>query len=245
MIRSLVVTLALIVVSMGSLNAETRTLTDQFGRSITADVIELDGDTLKIRRDDGVIFDLPIANLSIEDQKAIRQWAAQQPKKVEAVFEPNPDYLPMGLSRVKLSSNTMYQYEGYKHVHEMWGYSIQLTNKHLRNLENLRIEYNLYANVYSDLGTQRPISASKKVGDIRPNDSINFKTQGAQVCKRKDMYAGNSGGEVKGIWIRVYSGDKLIHDVSSPESLKESETWIKAGSEESRQSNSSGSHYYY
>lgn len=226
-------------------HAEVRTLTDQFGRTITADVLELDGDTLKIRRDDGVVFDLPIGNLSVEDQKSIRQWAAKQPKKVEAEFQPNPEYLPVGLSRVKLSSSTMYQYEGYKHAHEMWGYSIQITNKHLRPIQGLRVEYNLHANTFADLGTQRPVVGTKKLDDLRSRDTTNFKTEGTEVCKRKSIYTGNSGGEMKGIWIRVYVGDKLVHDMSSPENLKESVEWIKPGSPEDRQSPTGPRYYYY
>lgn len=227
MLRSLVTTLALFVITAGLLPAETRTLTDQFGRTITADVIALEGNTLKIRRDDGIVFDLPIANLSIEDQKAIREWAAKQPKPVEAVFEPTPELMPVAISRFKASSRNLLKWEGYSHTHEMWGYSIQLTNKHLRTIDNLRIEYNLFSQTYADLGTPQTIAGSKKIDPMRVNDSINVKTQTTEVCKRRDMYYGNSGGEMRGVWVKVYSGDKLLHDFSSPEGLKDNERWTK------------------
>lgn len=209
-------------------HAEVRTLTDQFGRSITADVLELDGDTLKIRRDDGIVFDLPIGNLSLEDQKAIRQWAASQPKKVEAVFEPDPKLLPCSISRVKLKTTTLTQYStDYKYSSELWGYSVQLTNKHLRPIEGLRAEYNIFATNAYYTGTGNTITGTLKYDPIRPNETANEKTKGVEIRKEKSTYWGNSGGNVDGVWIRVYYNDKLVHEVVSPESLRDTKSWKK------------------
>ncbi|MFH1498357.1 MAG: hypothetical protein ABII82_11075 [Verrucomicrobiota bacterium] len=228
MLRSLVITFALLSIFSGLLRAEVRTLTDQFGRSITADVLELDGDTLKIRRDDGIVFDLPIGNLSIEDQKSLRQWAARQPKKVEPKFEPNPKLLPLSYSRVKLKTETLSQYGSYyKYVSEHWGYSIQITNKELRTIDGLRAEYNLFANNPYYVAKESPIVGVLKFDPLRTNETGNLKTRGVEIRKEKSTYWGNSGGDVNGIWIRVYYNDTLVHEVTSPENLRETESWRK------------------
>lgn len=218
--------LALLCACAASLLAETRTLTDQFGRSITAELIELNGNTIKIRREDGVVFNLPLENLSVEDQRAIRAWAASQAKQAEAEFEPDPKLLPCSLSRVKLKTTTLSQYGAeYKYVSELWGYSIQLTNKHLVPVDNLRVEYNLTGtNAYYVSSTDK-INGTLKFDALRPNETSSLKTKGIEIRKEKSTYWGNNGGDVNGIWIRVYYKDKLIHDIASPESLKTTESW--------------------
>ncbi|HSI09422.1 MAG TPA: hypothetical protein VK985_12620 [Rariglobus sp.] len=58
--------------------AEVRTLTDQLGRSIKADVISVENDVVKIRRDDGRTFEMPLSQLIEGDQKSLREWAKAQ-----------------------------------------------------------------------------------------------------------------------------------------------------------------------
>lgn len=228
MIRPLASALTLLVVCSGLLHAEVRTLTDQFGRSITADVLALDGDTLKIRRDDGIVFDFPIGNLSADDQKAIREWAAKQTKKVEVEFTPDPKLLPASISRVKLKSTTLSQYgTDYKYVSEQWGYSVNITNKTRQTVADLRIEYNLFATKNYYVSDNGVISGSIPFDAIRPNDTANVKTKGIEVRKEKSSWWGNSGGDVNGIWVRVYYKDQLLHEIISPESLKDTESWKK------------------
>ncbi|MDF3058603.1 MAG: hypothetical protein K0R17_2818 [Rariglobus sp.] len=214
------------------LQAEPRTFTDQFGRSITAELLSVEGDNVRIRREDGQLFTLSISKLTEADQKFIKDWAAK-PAPAEEKSTPDPKKLIVGLSRGKFSSRTLTKYDTYTHKHEDWGFSIQLTNQHLRPVENLRVEYNLFARTYSDISSPTMITGSKVINAIASRGSETFRTRSTEVCKTKDTYFGyNSGGEMRGIWIRIYADDQLLIEQSSPESLMTSDKWTKVGREE-------------
>lgn len=66
--------------------AESFTLTDKQGRSIKADVISVTAGQVKIRRDDGQTFDLPLSTLADTDQKNSRTGPPKKP--------PNPSHFP-------------------------------------------------------------------------------------------------------------------------------------------------------
>jgi len=71
-------TLPLLLAAVAPLvQAEPQTLTDKQGRSLKAEVISVTGDQVKIKRDDGQTFNLSLANLSDDDQKRLKEWAAK------------------------------------------------------------------------------------------------------------------------------------------------------------------------
>ena len=225
--------LAAFLLCTGQLSAEPRTFTDQFGRSITAELISVEGDSVRIRRDDGQVFTLAASKLTEADQKFIKDWNATQPgstaaDKPEGKLTPDPKKIIVNLSRGKFSSVTLTKYDYYTHKHEQWGYSIQLTNQHLRAVESLRVEYNLFARTFSDVSTPTMITGAKNIKAIPSRGSEVFRTGTAEVCKTRDTYYGNnSGGEMRGIWIRIYADGQLLIEQSSPDSLMQSEKWTK------------------
>jgi hypothetical protein len=217
----------------GILHAEPRTFTDQFGRSITAELISVDGDQIRIRRDDGQVFTLAASKLTDTDQQYIKTWSAANPastgEKTEAVkAAPDPKKLIVGLSRAKFNTRVLTKFDTYVHKHEDWGYSIQLTNQNLGPIQNVRVEYNLFARTFSDSSSPSLISGAKNIDAIRSRDSSVFRTASAEVCKTKDTYFGmNSGGEMRGIWLRIYVDGQLLIEQSSPETLMQNEKWTK------------------
>ena len=229
--------LAALLLCAGVLHAEPRTFTDQFGRSITAELISVEGDSIRIRRDDGQVFTLAASKLTDADQKFIKDWATSQPgatassssaDKTDDKFTPDPKKLIVNLSRGKFSSVTLTKYDYYTHKHEQWGYSIQLTNQHLRAVENLRVEYNLFARTFPDVSTPTMITGSKTIKAIPSRGTEVFRTGTAEVCKTKDTYFGNNtSGEMRGIWFRIYCDGQLLIEQSSPDSLMQSEKWTK------------------
>ena len=227
---------AVLIFAATLLQAEPRAFTDQFGRSITAELISVEGDKARIRRDDGQVFTLETSKLSEADQTFIKEWAAKQPApasaaKPEEKFVPDPKKLVVSHSRGKFSSQTLARFEGYTHAHEQWGYSIQITNEHLYPVEKLRVEYNLFARTFSDTTTPLLITGSKDIAAIPSRRFEVFRTGSAEVCKRRDIYFGNTMGEMRGIWYRVYVDGQLMIERSSPESLSQSEKWTKVKDE--------------
>jgi hypothetical protein len=216
----------------GFLHAEPRTFTDQFGRSITAELISVDGDQIRIRRDDGQIFTLSADKLTEADQAFIKEWSAAHPatapEKTDVRLIPDPKKIVINLSRAKFSSRVITKFDTYVHKHEDWGYSIQLTNQNLGPVQKLRIEYNLFARKFADSSGPAFITGAKNIDSLASRGSEVFRTGSAEVCKTKDTYFGmNSGGEMRGIWLRIYIDNQLVIEQSSPESLMQSERWNK------------------
>jgi len=80
---SLRILLTIVLMSMGTIRAAGETmlnLEDVKGRSIRAEIVELNGDdAVTIRRDDGQLFAwLPLKNLSEDSRKQIQAWAKRQ-----------------------------------------------------------------------------------------------------------------------------------------------------------------------
>jgi len=211
------------------LHAEPRTFTDQFGRSITAEIVSVEVDQVRIRREDGQIFTLSISKLSEEDQKFIKQWAAKTPSastaKAEEKSTPDSKKLLVTLSKGKFGSRTISQYESYVHKHEDWGYNIQLTNQDLRPIENLRVEYNLFSRTYADTSSPTLLKGKKTIKAVPSRETESFRTGTAEVCKHRGY--GNYSGEMKGIWVRIYADGQLLIEQSSPETIMTTEKWSK------------------
>lgn len=220
--------LALFVVGAANLSAEMLTLTDKQGRSIKADVIAVEDGKAKIRRDDGQTFELPLANLSEADQVKLRSWvnaAETTPAKTEQASI-SPSSLLINASRGKFSSNNITVTGTYKHTHEQWGYNIQVSNTTLKPIDDVHIEYNLYGSTFADLP-----SAITRVGRIPVGllpsraASTPVRTESVEVCKHRSAAYGSSGGEMRGIWIRVYVGEKLLIEQITPSTLNKTEKW--------------------
>ncbi len=223
--------IALFLFAAGLLEAAPRTFTDQAGRTVTAEIVSVQNDQVIIRRDDGQSFTLAISTLSDDDRKYLGDWSANQKTAVKQApdekFVPDPKKIVVGLSRGKFDSHTLAKFDGYTHKHEDWGYIVQIINNHLRPLEKIRFEYNILSRTFSDTTSPTMISGTKSIAALKTGGSETFRTQSAEVCKRRDIYFGNESGELRGIWIRLYVGDQLVSEQSSPESLMAKEKWSK------------------
>lgn len=218
------------------LNAEVFTLTDQQGRSIKADVLSLDKNTVKIKREDGMTFDLQLGTLVESDQQSLREWS-----KREAAKPPPPDAVDVIASRTKFDSSKVETPETYEILYtdgskrietrtlvtttEQWGYSITLTNRSLAPIEKLSVQYCLFTNQ----GAQptKGARASISVASIKPRGNVVLKTSTTPLTKSsyKGTAAKPAGSQLQGIWIRVYKGDALVQEYSSPENLRVTQTW--------------------
>jgi len=228
------------------LHAETRTLTDQMGRSLKAELVSLDGDTLTIKREDGQTFTLSLATLSDDDQKSIKDWAATQvPVKPKPL---SPDAIKVTLSRgifktdirkveVKLIGGGTVK-NGMTVTEDKWGYTVTLENRTPKPVPALRAEYRLFATV-DDIQVKATKKSLKKKACKTAIEAIpelgrtTFQTE--TISATKTHYNGNivsaGSGEsssretLYGIWIRIYDGDNLLYEEAFPGTLKTTETW--------------------
>jgi hypothetical protein len=216
--------------------AEVFTLTDQQGRSMKADVLSLDKNTVKIKREDGMTFDLQLGTLVESDQQTLREWATR-----EAAKPPPPGSIDVIASRTKFDSNKVetqerieisytdgsrrYEAQTLVAITEQWGYSITLTNRSLAPIEKLSIQYRLFINQGAQ--SAKGGMGSLSVASIKPRGNVVLKTITTALTKSsyKGTVAKPVGSQLQGIWIRVYKGDALVQEYSTPENLRVTQTW--------------------
>lgn len=222
--------------------AETFTLTDKQGRSLTAEVLSVSGDQVKIKRDDGQQFTLSMASLASDDQKKLRDWA-----KAEASKPLPPGSLQVELSRgifktdkqttdVTVTDGRVIK-NGRTVTEEKWGYSITLINKSSTPLEKLRAEYRLFATVDSvhvkEKQGLRKRSFQSPLETVPELGRLVFRTETISAYKMKyngNIYSAATGDsssreQLMGIWLRIYRDKELIYESSAPESLQLTEKW--------------------
>lgn len=230
------------VTGASPLAAETFTLTDKQGRSIQADVLSVDGDKAKIKRTDGQVFTLDLSLLENDDQKKLREWAAR-----EAAKPLPPGALQVELSRgifktekrdsdVKLTTGEIVK-NGRTTTEEKWGYSVTISNKTPRPLDDLRAEYRLFATI-DDVHVKEKQGLKKKsyqsrIETIPELSRTVFRTETISAFKMK--YNGNihsaktgdtsSRETLSGIWIRIYRGGELLLETSTPDNLRTTQSW--------------------
>lgn len=220
--------------------AENFTLTDTQGRSIQADVLSIENEIARIRRADGMRFDLPLANLAEADQKKLRDWAKQEADK------PLPaNSIQVTASRSKFDSSkketevpwvTTYsdgssttEYRTLVTTTEHWGYSLTVSNTTLRQIENLRLEYRLFGSGPRNAGGS---ASTLEIGTLKPRAKTILKT--TTLTFSKEAYRGTSakptGSQLRGVWVRVYRGGELVHESSTPDNLRLDEVWTASSS---------------
>lgn len=219
--------------------AELFTLTDKQGRSVKADVLEVAGGQVKIKRDDGQTFSLALSNLSEGDQQKLNEWAAKSlpPGAVQFEFSRGIFKTIKTDKDAQLVNGEVIK-NGISLTEDKWGYNVTITNKTTKPLENLRAEYRLFAtvdnvHVSEESGKLKKKAFQSPIESIPSLGKIVFKTETISAIKMK--YNGNivsaktgdnSSREVlSGIWIRVYRGDDLIHETIMPEKMRETQKW--------------------
>jgi len=223
-----------------TLPAEVMTLTDTQGRSILADVMSLNGDVVKIRRDDGIYFDLKLQLLVEEDRKKLADWAKREADRLAAL--PLPDNaLNISVSRTKLDTKKTnrtiqlvkstirgIEYEPATEVSvtESWGYGVTIGNNLSTPISDLRIDYRIY--VKQDSRSTKAQEGRLDVGTLETRKREALKTGGVTfnytyILGRTS--AKSPGGQIHGIWLRIYRGDSLVKEYSTPENLMTEHRW--------------------
>jgi transposase len=224
---------------------EMKTLTDQEGRSIRAEVIAVEGEQVRIRREDGQVFNLPMARLSEASGKELREWAKEQAAKPQPL---PPGAFQVQMSRVRFSAESTESdvkltsgdtvKNGRVTTEEKWGFSFMLTNRTSAPLTGLRAEYLLFATM-DDVHKEgkkeglRRVRHNARLEDLPAQGRMDFRTESVSAFKMR--YKGNivsaktgessSRETLHGIWIKMYRGDELIYEAASPEGLMREEKW--------------------
>lgn len=236
--RPLLALLALAVCA----HLDARTFTAKDGRTMEADILGYKGETLRVRRTDtGREFSIPLSSLTEADQRALRQFMRENPELRDTV--------PPHAFRVEYSKARSDTERSGGSVHDVrienWGYSFNVINLSSAPLENLRLDYIVFAKRDPDrVQATTSREALERVHGSLPIESVAVHGKALlyseTIACRTDKLGSNarwvtSSGkltsklrdkELHGVWFRLYDGDKIIHEASSPESLRTSERWI-------------------
>lgn len=234
-------------------DAAPRTFTAKDGRTMEAELISYRGDKLKVRRTDtDREFTLALSSLAPTDQQELRKFLADHPELREKI--------PATAFRVEYSkarTDTERDNGSYYDTSvENWGYGITLVNLTNAPLEGLRIDYIVFAEPDPDGAfSTTPRSRDKPLERLRGTLAYDpVPVQGKSLlrtqtfaCRTGKLDGGrwvtNEGLKRKlrdrvihGVWFRVYDGETLVQETSSPEALRTSERW--GGDSERRETSS-------
>ncbi len=216
---------------------DARTLTAQDGRTIEVEILAYDGDSIRIKRkDSGQTFTVPIESFSAADQRALRAEA-----KAEAA-KPKP--VPQGSVKIELSrgifSSEKRNYVGYSYTHEQWGFNVVITNRSGPLLENLRVEYllflepNPYHTAPADRNKLKRTTGKETLEPLPTGSRTQFRTSTVEAIKvalHPDWEWSDADrkrstrDKLYGIWLRLYRGDELIAETTSPANIVDREKW--------------------
>ncbi|MFH1499015.1 MAG: hypothetical protein ABII82_14455 [Verrucomicrobiota bacterium] len=219
------------VAFLSALRAEPRTFTDQEGRTIVAEIVSATDRTVKIRRDDGRVFEVPVMTFVLEDRKYIEAWLKEQ--SVQAA--------PLRLRvEVSQSKKTVGRSEGISSNTRMLeaGYRILIKNESAGPLDNLKIDYRVFKfddRVGLDDRKRSLQKISGTIGKVSvPRFGQNeFTTKGINLTvhqlKPNWSYIGGAdprtADSLAGIWLRLIDGSgEVIHEYASSDKLME-EGW--------------------
>ncbi len=223
--------LAAASIALTSLSAEVQTITDQFGRSVTADVLSVENGKVKIKRDDGQIFELPLSSLTEETQRALTAGSVKAPSAIPA------GTITLDLSRGVFDSSKNEEVAIVTTV-EKWGYSVTVTNHSNKPVNNLKFRYVLFVKPDLEPGKDRSASTFKRstgsttVAELAGGTKTVFRTDSIKISKQKLKpgwswtKTGNSEmirDTLYGIWLKAYIGDQLVAEIRNPESLSKTE----------------------
>lgn len=210
-------------------NAEEFTLTDNQGRTITADVLTVEGDKVDIKRSDGQTFTISLGTLSAKDQKALKAWAAANPPPVSA------NDLSLQFSRGKFDSEKTSQHGGavtaYK---DFWGYSITLANKSSRSLNDIRAEYILFVKKEGVPNALQRLKKTTSIGTLNAFSNTTFRTDPVPSYRyvlKPGFYWASTGNSkpikdsLHGMWLRIYVGKQLVLEQITSDDIAKNEKW--------------------
>lgn len=218
--------------SLGAQQAAFREFTNKEGQTMMARPVNVVGEQVRIQRQDGAEFTVPVDIFSKKDQDFLRNWSVQ-------FLASNGRLLELGArsatgNRRKTEPGVgfiAYEYEGF--------YRITLKNTSDIELTELKVDYRFFvfqntvgANRRSE-GRDIRISGSEIIEAFSPRAELTLETRKADMrdTELKPGYYWADGGRakssdsLKGIWIRVYHNDKLVAEFANPTAIPEREDW--------------------
>ena len=207
------------------------TLRSAQGQEIQAHLLSAHGDSVKIRRaDDSREFIVPISTFDDYTGEQIRQWMEQD---VEAV-----EYSLSISAQKNLADTSVFESASREFKTSKWAYRVSVANLTRNELTGAQLEYRIIFNdqvefartvVGPGKGTNQQDGQAIDLPAMAFNDAIEFDTPAVDLNTYE--YSPTRGerefvkDSIKGIWIRITKGGKLIGEYQSSPSALASVSW--------------------
>ncbi len=215
---------AILAILAPGARAEMRAFTDTQGRSITAEIVDTTVSTVRIRRDDGRIFEIAKNTLSREDRDHLEAWELKRAFIFGGV--------EIRARRVRLESDRA-QSRTRKEKNDIWCYKVAVTNESRANLDGLVAEWRVFhiddspGKEKGELKLQRKQGATP-LGTLGPGDATEFQTSALELqtlVLRSKSNPRTIKDSLEGVWIRIMRGSEILAEHANPTSLPKREAW--------------------
>lgn len=207
-----------------------RTFKDKSGREMEAKLVKVSGSKVSIERKDGLTTQVDISVFGAKDQKYIKDWA-------------KTNLLTSGIFEVRFTTQDSKKRKsesgGVERVQYKSTYGIEVQNSSYESIKNIRIEY-LVLKFEDTLAAQKRsegnyvrIKDKTSIEYLGARSNVTATTKAVPMLETKldpDYEWANGGKDrskdvLKGIWVKMYVGDMLVHESSRPESMMRKEAW--------------------
>ena len=216
----------LIALPLGAATSEAfREFKSLDGKTIHARIISGNQKTIKIKLKDGRTFDIKVFQFSPDDREYIKKWVDEYAlNNLNLVITARG-----GRGKTKTTSGNI----RIKKTPAF--YKVTIANKSYVDVEGLTVKYIAYkstdvvASTSSSDKKRHQNSGLHTISKIGKRTEVQFETKAVILTATKldNKFSGfTNGGDkrssesLRGIWIRVYKGDKLVSEYASPSSLK-------------------------
>jgi hypothetical protein len=226
---ALLLPLAVVLAAAGPV---ARTFTDQFGRTFNGEMLDADETTAKVRREDGLVFELEIARLSPADVAYVAQWRRERVKydlRVEiATFHLASPGTADSPATVRQAMSA--------------GYDIKVTNAAHAQATGLRLEYNLFVGRLVGTATETREEGSAKLAPLALRESATVRTEPVIYEKRfSEQGTASQTAELRGLWVRILTEDgRVVAEQLTNDRLRD-RGWREVASSSSRRGRATGS----
>jgi len=208
-----------------------REFTNHQGDKIQAYIIDVTGDQVKIKRQDGQIMLADIALFSNPDQNYIKKWQLDQTLNSERIW---------GITARRFRGNVAKTAQGPITIEDAQaGYKITVQNRSNLDLEGLDIQYKIF--MWKDAHTAKKRndgqrlrhSGSREIPLLKKKARYEFVTDLVTLRSTKLgsgwYYKGGSEkkskDKIKGIWIQIHKDGKKVYEYANPSNLIKKEQW--------------------
>lgn len=203
--------------------------TDTSGRTLLGEIMEANDTTVRVRRDDGQVFDLPLETLSAADRTHVDAWRTRRDFAFGGI-EVSAHRVRLEVERVESRSRIRKT--------EDWCYKLAIANRSKADLTGLTVEYRIFFvddTPHADrdeLPLQREsgriplgVLAAGTVTEVQTTVATLELEQAKPGSRTRKRGKRRVEDALAGVWVRVMREGAILHEFADPTTLPRTESW--------------------